>query len=128
MPFIDEAAELDPSAQRWMLGALTSGVARIVFASRCDLDAEVQTGRFSDELFRRLVAARIELPPLRRRRGDVALLARHFAGNDHADPMVADGDHVERILEQDLPFSRAKAAAASGIARRYFQVLRGRSR
>jgi DNA-binding NtrC family response regulator len=185
---VDEPAELEASAQRWLLGALR-GPARIVFASRRDLDAEVQAGRFSDELFRRLVAARIELPPLRKRRGDVALLARHlwrslgggdripedlvarletytwpgnvrelanvvarrFAGSD--DDQQLGGDAIERILEQDLPFSRAKAAAAaeferryvsrvlarhgghvgraaaaSGIARRYFQVLRGRSR
>jgi DNA-binding NtrC family response regulator len=193
---VDEAAELDPSAQRWLLDSLggakrnAGGTARMVLASRRDLDAEVQAGRFSDELFRRLVAARIELPPLRKRRGDVALLARHlwrslgggdripedlvarletyawpgnvrelanvvarrFAGAD-ADPCVGGDDPIERILEQDLPFSRAKAAAAveferryvarvlarhgghvgraaaaSGIARRYFQVLRGRSR
>jgi two-component system, NtrC family, response regulator HydG len=185
---IDEAADLDAMAQRWLLDALR-GPARIVFASRRDLDAEVQAGRFSDELFRRLVAARIELPPLRKRRGDVALLARHFwrslgggdripedlvarletyswpgnvrelanvvarrfAGSD--DGQDLGGDPMEQILEQDLPFSRAKAAAAaeferryvsrvlarhnghvgraaaaSGIARRYFQVLRGRSR
>jgi DNA-binding NtrC family response regulator len=38
----------------------------------------VQEGRFRDDLFHRLVVGRIELPPLRRRRGDVAVLARHF--------------------------------------------------
>ena len=43
-----------------------------------DLDKEVQEGRFRDDLFFRLAVARVELPPLRTRRGDVAVLARHF--------------------------------------------------
>jgi two-component system, NtrC family, response regulator HydG len=197
---VDEAAELDENAQRILFHTITRpdpAGARIVVASRRDLDAEVQAGRFSDDLFRRLAAARIELPPLRRRQGDVGLLARHFwrtlgggdripgdlvarletyawpgnvrelanvvarrfaAGETETPEAIGDvtaaplHDAMERILELELPFSRAKAAAAteferryvarvlarhgghvgraaaaSGIARRYFQVLRGRS-
>ena len=41
-------------------------------------DAEVQQGRFRDDLFHRLAVGRVELPPLRRRRSDIAVLARHF--------------------------------------------------
>ncbi len=197
---VDEVGELDENAQRilyWAIAQPTADAPRIVAASRRDLDAEVQAGRFADELFRKLASARIELPPLRRRQGDVALLARHFwrtlgggdripadlvarletyswpgnvrelanvvarrhaAGADETPEAAADvttsplHDAMEKILEQELPFSRAKAvaaaeferryvarvlarhgghvgraAAASGIARRYFQVLRGRS-
>ena len=51
---------------------------RILAATRRDLDREVAAGRFRDDLFHRLVVARIELPPLRRRKGDVTLLARTF--------------------------------------------------
>jgi two-component system, NtrC family, response regulator HydG len=51
---------------------------RVLAATRRDLDREVQAGRFRDDLFFRLNVARIELPPLSRRRGDISLLARHF--------------------------------------------------
>ncbi len=51
---------------------------RILAATRRDLDHEVQAGRFRDDLFFRLAVGRIELPPLRRRTGDVEVLARHF--------------------------------------------------
>ncbi|OJY25741.1 MAG: Fis family transcriptional regulator [Myxococcales bacterium 68-20] len=61
---------------------------RLIAATRRNLDDEVQAGRFRDDLFHRLAIARIELPPLRDRRGDIGLLARHFwkelGGNEHA--------------------------------------------
>ncbi len=51
---------------------------RVLAATRRDLDREVQAGRFRDDLFYRLAVARIELPPLRRRQGDISMLAKHF--------------------------------------------------
>ncbi len=88
---IDEIGDLDPSLQPKLLRALERGEVRrvggdrpikvdvrVLAATRRDLDREVQEGRFRDDLFHRLAVTRIELPPLRERRGDVSVLARHF--------------------------------------------------
>jgi two-component system, NtrC family, response regulator HydG len=89
---IDEIGDLDPAIQPKLLRVLERGEVRrvggtetvkvdvrVLSATRRDLDLEVQRGRFRDDLFHRLVVARVELPPLRRRSGDIAELARHFA-------------------------------------------------
>lgn len=160
----------------------------------------MQNGEFRDDLFFRLAVGRVELPPLRRRQGDIRLLAKHFwrALGNPEEPISADtlarfeqydwpgnvrellntvarhcalGDlaafqapvyradaqqdteFVRAVLETDLPLSEAKqeiihrfeplyltrvlakndgdvgrAAEASGVARRYFNVLRARHR
>ena len=89
---IDEIGELEPSLQPKLLRAADRGEfrrvggrqtlrldVRILAATRRDLDREVASGRFRDDLFHRLAIGRIELPPLRERKGDVTLLSRHFA-------------------------------------------------
>jgi DNA-binding NtrC family response regulator len=220
---IDEIGDLDLALQPKLLRAIERREVRrvggdrwikvdvrIIAATRRDLDAAVQTGGFRNDLFFRLAIGRVELPPLRERRGDIALLARHFwrtlggvgempddqvarletyswPGNVRelhnavarqlalgefaaippappSDPSMQRaranveiaaeqqaGDVVMRVLERDLPLTRArnelvaeferlyvarvlaqhggnvtKAATASGIGRRYFQMLRAR--
>ena len=101
--FIDEIGDLDKTLQPKLLRVLerrevrriggTRSIqvdARIVAATRRDLDKEVQAGRFRDDLFHRLVVARVELPPLRARRGDVTRLARHFAKELGASNLPAE--------------------------------------
>jgi DNA-binding NtrC family response regulator len=210
---IDEIGDLEPAMQPKLLRAVERAEirrvggeksirvdVRLLAATRRNLDQEVQAGRFRDDLFHRIAVARIELPPLRERRGDVAFLARHFVeqlGGDPAhlpprllaawlgDPWPGNvrelrnavarwtalgeiasrapggGDATAAALSSDpfafalgasLPFPRArdllveeferryvemvldanggdvaKAAAASGIGRRYLQMLRARS-
>lgn len=51
---------------------------RIVSATNRDLQKEMSVGRFRDDLFFRLNVVNIALPPLRDRRDDIPLLARHF--------------------------------------------------
>ena len=114
--FIDEIGELDLSLQPKLLRAIQRGEVqrlgsekwiqvdvRVIAATRRDLDSEVTAGRFRDDLFFRLAVGRIELPPLRRRRGDIALLTRHFfralAGHDAQLPSGL----VERFEDRTWP-------------------------
>jgi DNA-binding NtrC family response regulator len=89
--FIDEIGELDPTLQPKLLRAIERSEVRrvggdkylkvdvrVLAATRRDLDREVQAGRFRDDLFHRLAVGRIELPPLRMRKGDVPALAMQF--------------------------------------------------
>ena len=76
---------------------------RIVAATRRDLDREVQAGRFRDDLFFRLAVGRIELPPLRRRRGDVAVLARHFWRAIAGDARPIPPGLIERLEDYAWP-------------------------
>lgn len=102
--FIDEIGDMDLTLQSKLLRAIDRGEVRpigssrsikvdvrIIAATRRDLDREVQTGRFRDDLFHRLAIGRIELPPLRRRSGDITLLAKRFwsdlGGEANALPM-----------------------------------------
>ncbi|TMQ10563.1 MAG: FHA domain-containing protein [Deltaproteobacteria bacterium] len=88
-PFLDEIGELSPAVQAKLLRALENGELtrvgetaprtvdlRIVAATNRDLEREVTEGRFRSDLFFRLGSARLELPPLRDRPRDIALLAR----------------------------------------------------
>ena len=88
---IDEIGDLEASLQPKLLRAIERGEirrvggdrwirvnARILCATRRDLDREVQAGRFRDDLYHRLAIGRIELPPLRERAGDVRFLANRM--------------------------------------------------
>lgn len=89
--FLDEIGEMDLSLQVKILRALQEkefervgggktlkADVRIVAATNRDLEAEVQAGRFREDLYYRLNVIPLHLPPLRERGDDVLLLAEHF--------------------------------------------------
>src|SRR6516164_9365692 len=92
--FLDEiddlAMDLQPKLLRAIedrefrrLGASSSSIAfdsRIVAASKKDLWAETQAGRFREDLYFRLSVFTVSLPPLRDRKEDIALLVDAFSG------------------------------------------------
>ncbi|MES2178623.1 MAG: sigma 54-interacting transcriptional regulator [Gemmatimonadota bacterium] len=89
--FLDEVHQLPIQAQPKLLRALearhvrrlggTQEIAidcRIIAASNVSIERAVEEETFRDDLFYRLNVLRIDIPPLRERRGDVPILARHF--------------------------------------------------
>ena len=90
--FLDEIGELSPILQVKLLRAVqetsfkpvggTKEIevdVRIISATNKKLEQEVIEGKFREDLFFRLNVIPIIVPPLRDRKGDVALLAQHFA-------------------------------------------------
>jgi DNA-binding NtrC family response regulator len=89
--FLDEIAEMSPPLQAKLLRVMQDGKfqrvgsnreihtnARIIAASNRDLEAEVKSGRFREDLYYRLNVVELNLPPLRERREDILPLANLF--------------------------------------------------
>ncbi len=89
--FLDEVGDVPPAMQVKLLRALqeqeferVGGEApikvdvRVLSATNKDLDVEVASGRFRQDLFFRLHVLPVKLPPLRERREDIPHLCTHF--------------------------------------------------
>ena len=89
--FLDEIGDLPPATQVKLLRVLQEKEfervggeetlrvdVRVIAATNRNLEKEMEEGRFREDLYYRLHILPINLPPLRDRQGDIALLAEHF--------------------------------------------------
>ncbi|HUU00813.1 MAG TPA: sigma-54 dependent transcriptional regulator [Myxococcota bacterium] len=136
--FLDEIAEVPPSIQVKLLRVVQERTVRrlgdavdrpvdvrLVAATNRDIEQEVRTGAFREDLFFRLNVIRIELPPLRERREDIPALVRHFLdafATGSRTPIVmldalevlADYDFPGNVRELQNMVERALALSADG--------------
>ncbi|RJP87732.1 MAG: GAF domain-containing protein [Desulfobacteraceae bacterium] len=89
--FLDEIGEMSPSMQAKVLRVLQDGIfyrvggntpisvdIRIIAATNRNIAEEISKGNFREDLYYRLNVVELHMPPLRKRKKDIPLLARHF--------------------------------------------------
>jgi two-component system nitrogen regulation response regulator NtrX len=118
--FLDEVGDMSQATQSKVLRALQEGVVtrigaaksikvdvRVIAATNKALEEEITAGRFREDLYYRLNVVPIQVPPLRERRGDIALLVEHFkaelARTLGAGPKRFGADAVQALASRDWP-------------------------
>ncbi len=114
--FLDEIGDLAPELQPKLLRVLEKREirrvgdnrvrqidVRIICATNRRLEEDVNNGRFREDLYYRLSVVRLELPPLRRRKDDIPLIAKRFITNLNgplAMKQVLNFDETMEILKR----------------------------
>lgn len=118
--FLDEVDSMAPGVQAAMLRVLEEREVmpigaerpklvdlRVIAASKRDLQAEVDAGRFRADLFYRLNVVRVRVPPLRERKEDVPQLFAHFVAEaqdqTQGEPLEMTDAVRRHLLEHDWP-------------------------
>ena len=114
--FLDEIADLDASLQAKLLRVLQEREVtrvgsnkpvkidvRVIVATYKDLAVQVKNNLFRQDLYFRLLGLPISLPPLRERKDDILLLAKHFADQfcrENKKPKKSLSSEVRKKLTQ----------------------------
>jgi DNA-binding NtrC family response regulator len=118
--FIDEVALMTMPMQAKLLRALQEREiervgeskpikfdARIIAASNLDLKKMVKDGTFREDLYYRLAVIPVTLPPLRERKEDIPLLARHFVQkscrSNNLPPRTLTQDAMRALMNYGFP-------------------------
>jgi two-component system nitrogen regulation response regulator NtrX len=118
--FLDEIGDMSMAAQAKVLRALQDGYVtrvggekpirvnvRAIAATNKTLETEIGEGRFREDLFFRLNVVPIHVPPLRERRDDIPMLARHFAVKATEEQRLPrrtlSQDAIDRLTRMDWP-------------------------
>jgi DNA-binding NtrC family response regulator len=118
--FLDEVDSLSEAAQAKLLRFLQEhtfkplGAERavkanvnVIAATNRNLEVCMREGRFRSDLFFRLNVLRVDLPPLRERRGDIEVLARHFihelTGQSRAGARSLSPAALRKLMLYDWP-------------------------
>jgi DNA-binding NtrC family response regulator len=111
--FLDEVSELIPNLQAKLLRAIETGSffkvggtretsidTRFLAATNRNLEEEAAKGRFRMDLFFRLSALTVAIPPLRERQEDIALLVDHFIQENPEFQKRRFGNEALKVLER----------------------------
>ncbi|MFW6049960.1 MAG: sigma-54-dependent transcriptional regulator [Myxococcota bacterium] len=118
--FLDEIGEMAPEMQAKLLRSLQERRVRpvggsqeipfdtrIIAATNRDLDADVEQGRFREDLYYRINVVRVDVPPLRSRGSDILLLAQHFIDRirkrSGKEVEGISSQAAQKMLEYDWP-------------------------
>ena len=105
--FLDEIGDMHPELQTRLLRVLSShefyrvggqkpikSDVRIIAATNQNIENLIKTGQFREDLYHRLNVFRIELPPLRKRKGDIPALVEYFLKKS-ADEIKSERKDIE---------------------------------
>jgi two-component system, NtrC family, response regulator AtoC len=111
--FLDEIDAMNPECQRLFLSFIASpgssygAKIRLISSATCDMEKEIEAGRFRRDLYFRLNGACLRLPPLRERLGDLIALAEHFLKRHASElkrtPPELNPETVEVLLSYHWP-------------------------
>lgn len=118
--FLDDISAMDLKSQAKLLKVIEYGElkrvggnktrrvdVRFIVSSNKDLKEETEKGRFRKDLYHRLTAFPIEVPPLRERKEDIPLLANYFLNKVvrelHRDTPVISGEAMKYLMEYSYP-------------------------